>query len=240
MEAGTGAAPVTFCHRRSTIRPWTWSLDVRGHWRRQAVVGLTFFPQTKVKNDHSPILNVTCKIMSPSSCTPTPPESVKERGSGGQGIAGAITEQALHMPSTHAEPAPVTEQEVTSDDNFMMCQGQGVSSKPLEITSDNSFQKSQGPGVSSQPMPAAESTCSCFYIPHWMMKQPASLWPNDMINVERTPGLPSSPLINYSIMAIGWDSTNKAYHPSSITNNRSHIPTDRLASDVYQTYLATT
>ena len=71
-------------------------------------------------------------------------------------------------------------------------------------------------------MPAAESTCSCFYIPHWMMKQPASLWPNDMINIQQTPGLPSSPLVSYNIMAIGWVSRNKVYHPSSIANNMDY------------------
>ena len=58
--------------------------------------------------------------MSSSSRTPTPLASVDEFGSGGQGIAGAITEQALHMFSAPAEPAPVTEQEATSGDNAMM------------------------------------------------------------------------------------------------------------------------
>ena len=139
---------------------------------------------------HGAMLNITCQIQ---RCSPTPPGSVKEfQYYGGQCAAAANTAQALQSFSALAEPPPGLEPKNTSDNTFMMCPG----SQPMTIPCG---------GIPSafnfQPTPAAEH-CP-FYIPHWMIEQQASLWPNDMMSFEPTSGLPSSPLMNYYIMAIG-------------------------------------
>lgn len=226
IEAEPNAPAVTFCHGTAKINPWDWSLDVKKSLGHAGGCWIDLPPQTKVENDRGPVLNVTCKILAPQCRTPDPLEYVEE--SGGQGV---LPEQALHMPSAPADPGAV-EVEVTSEDSFKMCVGQGVTSSGSQGVSS-----SGGQDVNSKTVPVAESTTCCFYIPRAMMERPANLWPDDMIDVKPTPGLPLSPLINYNVMAIGWDWTTMSYHKSSIAAgmDESVTPKDCLASVVRYT-----
>ena len=188
------------------------SLDIMGSLEHAGGCFVDLHPQARVQKTNSAVLNITCKIFSPSSCTPTPPESVQEFGSEGQGVTGAITEEALYKGVT-SENCIQTPQDhtVTSEHN-------------ARVKGGDNLQTYRGPDVLETENVAlrSDSDCCFFYIARQMIETPANLWPYHMLKVEQPRGLPRSPLTNYDIMAIGWGSRNKVYHPSSIANNMDY------------------
>ena len=175
-------------------------------------------PQARVQKTNSAVLNITCKIFSPSSCTPTPPESVQEFGSEGQGVTGAITEEALYKG-------------VTSENCIQTPQDHSVTSEHnTGVKGGDNLQMYRGPDVLETESVAlrSDSDCCFFYIARQMIETPANLWPYHMLKVEQPRGLPLSPLTNYYIMGYGWDWEKKAYEPRSIAKHmdKMFIPTD--------------
>ena len=133
------------------------------------------------------------------------------------------------MPPCTCRASIIHRARVPFGDSCQMCQGQGVGSKPIT-------EVEMGPDVLGFRCVRlrSDSTCCYFYIPPLMIKQPADLWPNNMLAVRQVPGLPLSPLLNYYSMAIGWDKERKTYHTSSILDNmdiQKYVKSDdRLAS----------
>ena len=80
VEPEPGVPPVTFCHATSKINPWALSPDSKASLGGAGECWVDFLPQTRVENDCSPAINVTCQMV--------------EFGFGGQGVAGPTPEQA--------------------------------------------------------------------------------------------------------------------------------------------------
>ena len=77
-----------------------------------------------------------------------------------------------------------------------------------------------------------ESECvDYFCIPLPMGQQP-SLWPEYVVKAITPPSLPHSPLLNYNVMAVGWDWRKRAYEVNSVRGgmDEQYIPWDHLAS----------
>ena len=80
-----------------------------------------------------------------------------------------------------------------------------------------------------------ESECvDYFYIPFQVVTdQQANLWPDYVVKAIDPPqSLPHSPLLNYNVMAAGWDWRKRAYEVNSVRGgmDEQYIPWDNLAS----------
>ena len=70
-----------------------------------------------------------------------------------------------------------------------------------------------------------------FYIRPQVDRQP-SLWPDDVVKAITPPSLPHAPLLNYNVMAMGWEWQKGAYDVNSVWGgiDKKYIPWDHLAS----------
>ena len=191
VESEGDAPTVTFCHGTARINPWSLNLDVKESLAHASGCWIDLPPQTKIENDRGPVLSVTCKVM-----------EVRTTESGGEGVQPGglgVVSGGLGVASGG--------QEVWSSWQAM----QGIASAPPEeaqveppvqevaITCDDGFKDMSA-------MSAAESTTCCFYIPRAIMERTSpNLW-GDLVKGDTHPhGLPRSPLMNYHVMAMGWD-----------------------------------